>query len=189
VASLPAWAQQQITSLRQEAAKARTGAKEQAAREAREELLRQLSGDAPEPLTPEQLQARLSETEGTAQAATAQALAARIELDVHRTATRLGADAERLLDSRAFCDEIDGIEVDPADRAGFLAAVEAKVMAALTRNPGLRAGPAAAVSGSAGGSGGSGADALTIDAQIEAATKARNFAEVIRLKRAKAHTP
>lgn len=165
---------------RGEAAKTRVNAKEQAAKEAREALLKQLSGDAEQTLTPEQLQEQHA-------SATQAAAAAQIELSVFRTAQRLGANADALLDSRAFCDGIDALDIDPSDTAAFTAAVTEKVNAALAANPALRAGPTAGRSGGdMGGGGGSGDGAATIDAQIEDATKRRDFMAVIRLTRQKA---
>lgn len=189
VASLPAWAQKKIADANAEAAKARVTAKENAAKEAREELLRQLSGDAPEPLTPEQLQQQLTEARTQGTAAQQQAAAAAIELSVFRTAQKLGANAEALLDSRAFCDGIDALDIDPTDTAAFTAAVTERVNAALAANPALRAGPAAPRSGAdLGGGTGSGDGALTLDAQIDAAQKAGNWLQAIALKRRAAQT-
>jgi hypothetical protein len=187
VASLPPWAQKKLADANAEAAKARVTAKENAAKEARAELLKQLSGDAPEPLTPEQLQQQLAEARTQGTTATQAAAAAAIELSVFRTAQRLGANADALLDSRAFCDGIDALDIDPSDTAAFTAAVTEKVNAALAANPALRAGPTAGRSGGdMGGGGGSGDGAATIDAQIAEATKRRDFAAVIRLTRQKA---
>lgn len=174
----------ELEAARAEAAKSRVNAKEQAAKDARAELLRQLSGDAEQPLTPEQLQQQLADARNTGTAAQQAAAAAAIELSVYRTAQRLGADAERLLDSRTFADQIDALDVDPTDTAAFTAAVTEKVNAALAANPALRV----MAAGRSGGdfSGGSGSAPLDIDAQIEEATKKRDFARVIALKRQRA---
>lgn len=174
----------ELEAARAEAAKSRVNAKEQAAKDARAELLRQLSGDAEQPLTPEQLQQQLADARNTGTAAQQAAAAAAIELSVYRTAQRLGADAERLLDSRQFCDQVDAIDVDPTDSAAFTAAVTERVNAALAANPSLRAMAAGRSGGDFGG--GSGNAPLDIDQQIEAATKRRDFAAVIGLKRLKA---
>jgi hypothetical protein len=177
----------ELEAARKEAGAARVNAKATAAAEARAELLKQLSGDAPEPLTPEQLQQQLAEARTQGTTATQAAAAAAIELSVFRTAQRLGANADALLDSRAFCDGIDALDIDPSDTAAFTAAVTEKVNAALAANPALRAGPTAGRSGGdMGGGGGSGDGAATIDAQIAEATKRRDFAAVIRLTRQKA---
>jgi hypothetical protein len=177
----------ELADARAEAAKTRVTAKENAAKEAREALLKQLSGDAPEPLTPEQLQQQLAEARTQGTTAQQAAAAAAIELSVFRTAQRLGANADALLDSRAFCDQIDALDIDPSDTQAFTAAVTERVNAALAANPALRAGPTAGRSGGdMGGGGGSGDGAATIDAQIEDATKRRDFMAVIRLTRQKA---
>lgn len=152
VGSLPDWAQKIITDARADAAKARTTAKQQAADDARSSLAQQIGkalglvqDDAP--LTPEQLQQQLAEAQQQGTTAQEQALANAIELSVYRTAQTLGANADALLDSRAFCDGIDALDVDPADRAAFEAAVTERVNAALIANPTLRNTAAAGRSG------------------------------------------
>jgi hypothetical protein len=177
----------ELEAARAEAAKTRVTAKENAAKEAREALLKQLSGDAPEPLTPEQLQQQLAEARTAGTSATQAAAAAAIELAVYRTAQRLGANADALLDSRAFCDGIDALDIGPSDTAAFTAAVTERVNAALAANPALRAGPTAGRSGGdLGGGSGSGDGAATIDAQIAEATTKRDWPRVFALKRARA---
>lgn len=178
--------EKELAAARKEAGAARVNAKEQAAKDARAELLRQLSGDAEQPLTPEQLQQQLADARTRGTTAQQAAAAAAIELSVYRTAQRLGANAEALLDSRAFCDQVDAIDVDPTDTAAFTAAVTERVNAALAANPTLRAMNAGRSGGDFGG--GSGAAALDIDQQIEEATKKRDFARVIALKRQRAAT-
>jgi hypothetical protein len=187
VASLPPWAQKKLADANAEAAKARVTAKENAAKEERDRILALLSPDAAEPLTPEQLQQQLAEARTQGTTAQQAAAAAAIELSVFRTAQRLGANADALLDSRTFCDGIDALDIDPSDTAAFTAAVTEKVNAALAANPALRAGPTAGRSGGdMGGGGGSGDGALTLDAQIEAAQKAGNIGLSMRLKRHRA---
>lgn len=165
-----------------EAAKARVTAKENAAKEAREQLLKQLSGDAEEPLTPEQLQQQLAEARTQGTTATQAAAATARELAVLRTAQRLGANGDALLDSRSFMDGVAGL--DTADSAALTAAVTERVNAALAANPALRALNAGRSGGDFGGS--SGAAALDIDAQIEEAQKQRRWGDVIALKRQRA---
>lgn len=185
VASLPPWAQKKLSEANAEAAKARVTAKENAAREERERILKLLSPDAPEPQTPEQLAQQLAEARTQGTAAQQQAADTARELAVLRTAQRLGANGDALLDSRAFMATIGAL--DTADPAALATAVEQHLTAALTANPALRAGPAVARSGGdMGGGGGGGDGATTIDAQIEAATKARNWPAVFALKRQKA---
>lgn len=145
VDSLPEPIARVIRDARADAGKARTTAKELAAQEAREQLARDIGltlgliSDN-EPIDPAQLTEQLQRSREAAQAAQVDAYSAQIELDVHRTATRLGADAGRLLDSRTFCDEIDNLEFNSL--AEFAAQVEAKVRAALDRDPTLRVGQA-----------------------------------------------
>lgn len=147
VSSLPDWAQKLIGDARGEAAKARTNAKQQAADAARNDLAQQIGralgfvkDDAP--VDPAALTEQLT-------ASQAAALGAQIELNVYRTAQRLGANAERLLDSRAFVDAVDALDVDPTDRAAFTAAVEERVQAALKADPSLKAGPSGPPQGGA----------------------------------------
>lgn len=181
----PAKARAEIERLRREAGAARVTAKQQAADEERERLLKLLSGNSPEPQTPEQLAQQLAEARTQGTAAQQQAADTARELAVLRTAQRLGANGDALLDSRAFMATIGAL--DTADPAALATAVEQHLTAALTANPALRAGPAVARSGGdMGGGGGGGDGATTIDAQIEAATKARNWPAVFALKRQKA---
>lgn len=182
VSSLPPWAQKKLADANAEAAKARVTAKENAAKEERDRILKLLSPDAAEPLTPEQLQQQLTEARTQGTTATQQAADTARELVVLRTAQRLGANGDALLDSRSFMDGIGGL--DPADPAALTAAVTEKVNAALAANPALRALNAGRSGGDFGGS--SGAAALDIDAQIEEAQKARRWGDVIALKRQRA---
>lgn len=136
VAALPEWAQKQIQSLRAEAAKARTTAKQTAADEARQELTQQiaqalgLQGD--EPPNPTELAAQV-------QQAREAAWELGLRLEVHEMAGRLGANASALLDSVAFLNSLADLDdVDP-DTPDFTAALEAKVQAALEKNPNYRA--------------------------------------------------
>ncbi|HET6356089.1 hypothetical protein [Streptomyces sp.] len=190
IASLPDWAQKVITEARAEAGKARTVAKQNAATEARQQLAQELApilglgGDKPP--TPEELTAQLRESQGQITSAQEQAAAAAIELHVYKTAARLGADADALLDSRAFCDSIDALDPDQQPEQ-FNAAVQQAIEAALHRNPSLRARSAGRSGGDMGG-GGSGDQPHSLDKQIAEATAKRDFATVIRLKRQRAAT-
>lgn len=190
ITSLPDWAQKVITEARAEAGKARTVAKQNAADAARQELAQDIGkalglveGDkAP---TPEELTAQLRESQGQITSAQEQAAAAAIELHVYKTAARLGADADALLDSRAFCDSIDALDPDQQPEQ-FNAAVQQAIEAALHRNPSLRARTAGRSGADLGG--GSGDQPHSLDKQIAAATAKRDFATVIRLKRQRAAT-
>jgi hypothetical protein len=109
VAALPANVQHLITSLRNEASASRTSAKTRAAEHARAEILSQIGSalGLGEDATPDP--ARLAEQ---LQQTRTDAASARLELDVYRTAHRLGADADRLLDSRRFAEEVDQLDPD-----------------------------------------------------------------------------
>jgi hypothetical protein len=132
VSKLPANVQNLISQLRKDAAKNRTDPKT-AAEQAKTELAQQIgkalglvSGD--EPPDPAVL---------TEQIEHFQAAAWRngVELTVHRMAAQMGADPESLLDSNAFIDSLDDLtEADPRS-ADFRTALEAKVKAAVERNP------------------------------------------------------
>ena len=131
--SLPAWAQKLVREARAEAGKARTTAKQTAAEEARQETLAQVAkalglGQGDEPVDPDELTRQIQE----AQNAT---WVAGVELQVHRIAGRLGADAEALLDSNAFRDMLDDLVDDNPRTAEFATALEAKVAAALEKHP------------------------------------------------------
>ncbi|SDM77254.1 hypothetical protein [Streptomyces wuyuanensis] len=146
VDSLPEPVAKVIREAREDAGKARTVAKANAATEARNELLGTISKalglEGDKPPTAEQLTQQLTESHGKLTAAEERAASATLELHVYKTANRLGADADALLDSRSFCDQIDNI--DPAGKTPeeFNAAVEQAIRAALDGNPQLRAGRA-----------------------------------------------
>ncbi len=143
LASLPDWAQKVIRDARAEAASTRTTAKQTAAEQARTELTAQIAKalglDGDEPPDPEEL---------TAQIEQAQAAAWRsgVELQVFRGASALGADPAKLLDSLSFIDSLDDlVDVDPGT-PDFAAQLQAKISAAIERNPTFKAdqAPAAA---------------------------------------------
>lgn len=147
VDSLPDPVAKIIREAREEAGKSRTVAKQNAAAEAREELLATISkavgldtGDTPP--TPEQLTQQLMQSHTELSTAQEQAAAAAIELHVYKTANRLGANADALLDSRAFCDSIDAIDASATPEA-FNTEVEKAITKALDSNPQLRAVPGA----------------------------------------------
>lgn len=161
VDSLPGPVAKIIREAREEAGKSRTVAKQNAATEAREELLATISkavgmdtGDTPP--TPEQLTQQLMESHVELSSAQERAASAAIELHVYKAAHRLGANADALLDSRAFCDAIDSIDA-AADPAAFNSAVEKAINAALGQNPNLRAQISAASGGDLSGGTGEGA--------------------------------
>lgn len=141
VESLPDWAQAEMRKLRAEAASSRVNAKETAAEEARTKLLAELSkalgvgGDTPP--DPEKLKADLEKT-------TAERRSTLVELAVVRSASRLGADAEALLDSRGFLSKLG--KLDPA-ADDFATLVADEIAAAVKDNPRLSLGTPATRSG------------------------------------------
>ncbi|MFF2621293.1 hypothetical protein [Oerskovia jenensis] len=147
VESLPTGAQTLIASLRKEAGDSRVHAKQTAATEAREALLKDLGlvkdGEAaPDP-------AKLAQDLTAAQDA---ARLASVELAVHRAASTHRADPSALLDSRAFLAKVTDLDPTAAD---FATLVDAAIKAATTENPKLLAAQAAGASSvdHAGGSG------------------------------------
>lgn len=187
VSTLPDWAQKVIADARAEAGKARTVAKQNAAQEARQQLTTDIGKalgliEGEKAPTPEELTAQLRDSHGALTAAREEAAAAAIELHVYRTASKLGADADALLDSRAFCDTIDAIPAD-SDAEAFSAAVRQAIEAAMGRNPALRARTA----GRSGADHGAGGEVMAgIDKQIADAISRRDFPTAIRLKRQRA---
>lgn len=136
VASLPANVQHLIADLRKRAGAARTTAKAKAADEARTELLGQISqalGLQEAPADPAALADQLASTR-LAEAS------ARLELDVYRTAQRMGVDGERLLDSRRFADAVDALPDE-----GFDAALKQLITEWADKDPSLRGGGPAPV--------------------------------------------
>jgi len=143
----PAAARAEIDKLRKENASARVTAKQTAAEEARAALTQEfgkilglVKDDAP--VTPEHLTAQLTEAQSTA-ANTAR------ELAIFKAAADAKADANALLDSRAFLNKVAGI--DPTDTAALAAAISE----ATTSNPRFKVTQAAPVGGAdlTGGSG------------------------------------
>jgi hypothetical protein len=129
-----------VRDLRTENKRDRTAGKEAAAKAADEaarkavvaDIAKALGLDGGDKLTPEQLQAKLSEAqEGTTKATQAATAAAR-ELAVYRVAAKAGGDPDALLDSRSFLDSINGL--DPA-ADGFRDKVTAAVQKAVKDNP------------------------------------------------------
>lgn len=123
----------QIRELRRENAKDRTSAKETAANEARNEVVQSIGkalgiiedgGDAPDA---EQLTQQLTEQ-------TQAAKQAQLELSVYRAASKQGADADALLDSRSFLEKVT--ELDPSKTAD----IETAIQDAVKTNPRLQTG-------------------------------------------------
>ncbi|MFE1586972.1 hypothetical protein ACFW6Q_14920 [Streptomyces sp. NPDC058737] len=155
-----------------EAAKARTGAKKQAAEEAKAQLVQEMGkalglikDDKDEAPDPAKLTAEIERTQ-KAHRETA------IELAVFRGAGKHGADASALTDSRSFLKSI--ADLDPSAE-GFDKAVSAAIKAAVADNPKLKAqGQAPArTSSDFSGSSEKPKNQNSIDAQREARRKAR----------------
>jgi hypothetical protein len=135
VASLPDWAQALIRNTRDEAAQARTKAREDAAAAARSEIAQQIgaalgitpAGQAPDPA---QLQTQIAQL-------TADRRRQDIENAAYRAANGLGANPDLLLDSNAFL--ANAHQLDPT-AADFSTRLAAAVTSAVTSNPYLKAG-------------------------------------------------
>jgi hypothetical protein len=135
-ADLPDWAQKALRDARAEAARSRTTAKQTAADEARQELTAQIARALGLSEDEEVDPGALTEQIEQAQAA---AWRSGVELQVHRVASRLGGNADALLDSLSFIDSLDDlVDADPRS-ADFATELEAKVQAALEKNQNYRA--------------------------------------------------
>ena len=147
VESLPPAVKKLIDDARAEAGKARVAAKEQAANEARDELLKKLGlkPDGSEEVDPDALAAKLASKD-------AQLLSLQRETAAAKAARKQGADVDALLDRRSFVESLD--DLDPADDK-FEAALDDLVKKALEKDPKLKQAQAAGVSGGqfTGGSG------------------------------------
>jgi hypothetical protein len=147
ISKLPAFAQKIIRELRGEAAGHRTKARDAEGKVSEAEAKHQATLDAiakavglkPDdgPPDPAKLASQLQQSQTEIQAAREEAASARIELQVYRAAVEAGANAKKLMDSRAFEARIDAL--DPKDDAEFASLVEAEITAALEKDPTLRA--------------------------------------------------
>jgi hypothetical protein len=144
----PAKAKAEIERLRAENGKDRTTAKTKAADDARNEITQTLGKalglikDGDDKPDPAKLAQQITETAATARQA-------QTELAVYKAANKQGADADALLDSRAFLAKI--AELDPTKTAD----IEKAIKDAVTDNPKLKTVQAAGTSGAnfTGGSG------------------------------------
>lgn len=134
VESLPEWAQKIIRDARQDAGKARTNAKQQAADEARNDLAQQI-GKAlglvknDEPADP----AKLTEQLTSEQSAKRDAL---VRVTLHEDAAQHGGDAKALSDSRSFLEQVSNLDPTADD---FRSKVTEAAKKAVADNPRLKA--------------------------------------------------
>lgn len=170
-----AWLRQQVDDANY---KARTTAKTTAAEEARSTLVQDLAKalglSKDEPLDPAKLTEQLGQTRQQWEAAEDHAASLAVENDVIRAAVRLGADPDKLLDSQRFCQEVDNLEF--TDEADFRAKLDAKIKAAVEKDPTLRlAGQAPARVGAdlTGGPGAGGARPTSLGAAVAEAYRQR----------------
>lgn len=160
----PAKAKAEIERLRQENGKARTTAKEQAAQEARDELLKQLGlkPDGTENVDPDKLAKQLADKDSAL-------LALQRETAAAKSARTAGADVDALLDRRSFVDDLNKLDPTAND---FTTKLDALVKAAIEKDPKLKQAQAAGVSGGqfAGGTGEGTTRPTSLGAAIKAAT-------------------
>ena len=182
VESLPDAVQKIIREARDEAGKARTTAKANAAAEARDALAKEIGkalGLVKDDETPDP--AKLTEQLTATQA---QARQAAVELAVYKAAGKHSGDPVAILDSRAFLASVQALDPNGSD---FNTAVDAAIKAAVEGNPKLKATAPAAGASTVQHAGGSGEAARTLDAQIEEARKAGKHELAISLQRQKAY--
>lgn len=170
IESLDPKVQKMIADLRTENASTRTTAKEQAAKEAREAVIKEVGkqlgliedGKAP---TAEELMAQLTEKDASNKTLTSDHTSLQREHQVLLSAIEAGADHQALLDSRSFLAKV--ADLDPAGDK-FVDEVKAAVEAALKDNPKLKATQVVGKGGSefTGGSGEGAGKAKTLEEAI-----------------------
>lgn len=162
VEELPEWAQKEIRKARQEAGDQRTA--KNAAEQDRQAMLDGIAkalGIKPDdaPPDPAALQSTIAESQARITALEADTKARDVELAAWRAASKAGANAPALLDSRSFVAELGGLDPSADD---FGTRVDTAVKKALEANPALRANPLpTAGQVGIGATGSSGADAAS----------------------------
>jgi hypothetical protein len=157
VSSLPPWAQKLITDTRSEAAKHRTekqtAAQQAQAAQAQRDAILKAAGLKPDGTEADPDPAALAEQ---IQEARAVAWTNAVELSVVRSALAVGADSEKLIDSRAFIDSLDAfVDLDP-NSAEFKTKLADHVKAYVDKHPTFKAaapGPARSGGDHPGGAG------------------------------------
>lgn len=144
IKSLPPWAQKVIEDARADAGKARTTAKETAAKEARDSLTQDIAKalglvDDNKPADPAQLTktiteqtSRIGDLEGSVRSLS-------VELAAYKAASKHDANPAALLDSRSFLKSVDGL--DPSEK-DFADKLDKAIKTAVDGNQQLRAGQA-----------------------------------------------
>lgn len=140
VDSLPDPVAKVIREAREEAGKARTTAKENAANEAREQLLKDLGLLKPdETPDPAKLAAELGEKDTRLATLAESARTQAIELAAYKAAGKHEANPAALLDSRAFLESVKGLDPSADD---FITKLDEAIKAAVEANQQLRTGQA-----------------------------------------------
>lgn len=140
VDSLPDPVAKMIRDLRTENAATRTNAKETAAAEARDQLLRELGlVKDNEPADPAALSAAIGEKDTRIGELETQGRMQAIELAAYKTAAKHDANPAALLDSRSFLTSVEGLDPTADD---FTQKLDDAIKAAVEANQQLRAGQA-----------------------------------------------
>lgn len=144
IKSLPAWAQKVIEDARAEAGKSRTTAKENAAKEAREALLKEFGEKlgilAPEEKPdPAKLTAAIGEKDTTIATLTDTNRDLTVQLAIYDHAEKHGANPKALRDSVSFLKTVAGLDPTATD---FGTKLDDAIKAAVEGNQQLRAGQA-----------------------------------------------